>query len=149
MDEIDSLFQPAGERQTEIARFVVKRGGRRDETVSLRDDRRHFCCDGLVCVGYMTVKLGKVSLFEKDTYSLYARFSSVTGLRVGNPSRCSESKSGANRKAGDRPEGSVALVEIRLKDGIQVYGDAIASIKTSGLIGDRYVSIDPGGPKPC
>ena len=41
-------------------------------------------CIGLICVGYMTVKLGKVSLFEGDTYPLHARFASVAGLRVGS-----------------------------------------------------------------
>jgi phospholipid/cholesterol/gamma-HCH transport system substrate-binding protein len=33
----------------------------------------------------------------------------------------------------------------RINRGIKIYDDAIASIKTEGLIGDRYVSIDPGG----
>jgi phospholipid/cholesterol/gamma-HCH transport system substrate-binding protein len=38
-----------------------------------------------------------------------------------------------------------ALVEIRIQKGIKVYDDAIASIKTEGLIGDMFLSIDPGG----
>jgi phospholipid/cholesterol/gamma-HCH transport system substrate-binding protein len=38
-----------------------------------------------------------------------------------------------------------AVVEIRIKKGIKVYDDAIASIKTEGLIGDMFLSIDPGG----
>ena len=39
----------------------------------------------------------------------------------------------------------LAVVELRIRKGIKIYGDAIASIKTEGLIGDNYVSIDPGG----
>jgi phospholipid/cholesterol/gamma-HCH transport system substrate-binding protein len=39
----------------------------------------------------------------------------------------------------------VAMVELRIKPDIKIYEDAIASIKTAGLIGDKYVSIDPGG----
>ncbi len=39
-----------------------------------------FVVIGLLCVGYMTVKLGNVSLFGEDTYVLYARFTSVSGL---------------------------------------------------------------------
>jgi phospholipid/cholesterol/gamma-HCH transport system substrate-binding protein len=39
----------------------------------------------------------------------------------------------------------VAVVELRLRKGIKVYDDAIASIKTEGLIGDSYVSVDAGG----
>ena len=37
------------------------------------------------------------------------------------------------------------MVEIRIQEGIKIYDDAIASIKTEGLIGDQYLSIDPGG----
>jgi len=38
-----------------------------------------------------------------------------------------------------------AVVTISLKKGVTVYDDAIASIKTEGLIGDKYLDIDPGG----
>jgi len=37
-----------------------------------------FVVIGLICVGYMTIKLGKVSLFGDDTYPIYARFTSVS-----------------------------------------------------------------------
>jgi phospholipid/cholesterol/gamma-HCH transport system substrate-binding protein len=39
----------------------------------------------------------------------------------------------------------LAVVELRIRKGVRVYEDAIASIRTEGLIGDRYVSIDAGG----
>ncbi len=42
-------------------------------------------------------------------------------------------------------ERQMALVELRIKKGIKVYDDASASIKTSGLIGDKFIKIDPGG----
>jgi phospholipid/cholesterol/gamma-HCH transport system substrate-binding protein len=42
-------------------------------------------------------------------------------------------------------ENQVVMVEFKIGEGIKVYEDAIASIKTSGLIGDRYVSLDAGG----
>jgi phospholipid/cholesterol/gamma-HCH transport system substrate-binding protein len=38
-----------------------------------------------------------------------------------------------------------AVAELRIQKGIKIYDDAIASIKTEGIIGDRYVSVDPGG----
>jgi phospholipid/cholesterol/gamma-HCH transport system substrate-binding protein len=104
-----------------------------------------FVILGLLCVGYMTVKLGNVSLFGDDTYHLYARFNSVTGLRVGNPVEMLGM--GIGRVAGFRmdQENQVAVVELKIKRDIKVYDDAIASIKTAGLIGDKYVSIDAGG----
>jgi phospholipid/cholesterol/gamma-HCH transport system substrate-binding protein len=42
-------------------------------------------------------------------------------------------------------ENQKAVVEIRVRNGVKVYDDALASIKTEGLIGDKYLSIDPGG----
>jgi len=42
-------------------------------------------------------------------------------------------------------ENQQVVVEFKINKGIEVYDDAIASIKTEGLIGDKYVAIDPGG----
>ena len=44
-----------------------------------------FLVFGLLCIGYMTVKLGHVSLLGDNSYSLFARFTTVTGLRAGSP----------------------------------------------------------------
>ncbi len=44
-----------------------------------------FVVLGLLCVGYLTLKLGEISLFGDNSYSLYARFTSVSGLRIGSP----------------------------------------------------------------
>jgi phospholipid/cholesterol/gamma-HCH transport system substrate-binding protein len=38
-----------------------------------------------------------------------------------------------------------ATVEVRIRQGIEIYDDAIASIRTEGLIGDKYLRLDPGG----
>jgi phospholipid/cholesterol/gamma-HCH transport system substrate-binding protein len=42
-------------------------------------------------------------------------------------------------------ERQMALVEMKIKKGMKVYDDASATVKSSGLIGDKYVKIDPGG----
>ena len=104
-----------------------------------------FVIIGLVCVGYMTAKLGDVSLFGDDSYTLYARFNSVSGLRVGNSVEMLGMEIG--KVAGFKldQDDLLAMVELRIKPDIKIYEDAIASIKTAGLIGDKYVSIDPGG----
>ena len=107
-----------------------------------------FVVVGLLCVGYMAVKLVKVSLWGDNTYTLYARFTSASGLRVGNPVEMFGIQIG---EAGDLEmdqKDQLALVQLKIKKGIRIYGDANASIKTEGLIGDRYVSIDPGGAAP-
>ena len=104
-----------------------------------------FVVIGLLCVGYMTVKLGKVSLFGDDNYTLYAGFCSVSGLRVDSPVEINGIEVGRIKRLSMDQEKQAALVELRIRKGIKVYADAIASIKTSGLIGDKFVKIDPGG----
>ncbi len=104
-----------------------------------------FVVVGLLCVGYMTVKLGKVSFFREDYYSLYARFTSASGLRDGGPVEIDGIEVGRVGQMSIDQERQMAVVELKIKKGIKVYGDALASIKTAGLIGDKFVKIDPGG----
>ena len=104
-----------------------------------------FVVIGLLCIGYMTVKLGNIGFFGEDTYPLLARFSSVQGLRDGSSVEMLGIDIGRVQKLTMDQKKQLAVVEFRIKKGIKIYDDAIASIKTEGLIGDRYVSIDPGG----
>jgi phospholipid/cholesterol/gamma-HCH transport system substrate-binding protein len=48
-------------------------------------------------------------------------------------------------KLGLDQKDQLATVELKLNKDVKVYGDAVASIKSAGLIGDRFISIDPGG----
>ena len=104
-----------------------------------------FVVFGLLCVGYMTVKLGHISLFGDTSYPLLARFTSVSGLRVGSSVTMYGIGIGEVDKLTMDQNKQMALVELRIQRGVKIYDDAIASIRTEGLIGDRYVSIDPGG----
>jgi phospholipid/cholesterol/gamma-HCH transport system substrate-binding protein len=104
-----------------------------------------FVVVGLLCVGYMTVKLGDVSLFGDNSYSLYAKFNTVSGLKVGNPVEMLGMGIGRVSEFKMDQDNQVAVVELKINKGIKIYDDAIASIKTAGLIGDKYVSIDAGG----
>ena len=104
-----------------------------------------FVVAGLICVGYMTVKLGKVSLFGEETYPLKARFASVSGLRVGSPVEIYGIEVGSVMHLGIDAERQMGVVDMTINKGVKVYDDAAATIKTAGLIGDKYVKVDPGG----
>jgi phospholipid/cholesterol/gamma-HCH transport system substrate-binding protein len=104
-----------------------------------------FVTAGLLCVGYMAVKLGDFSPFAEDPQVLYARFNSVSGLKVGSPVEIFGIQVGNVQKIEIDSAKGMALVQIGLKKGIKVYDDAIASIKTAGLIGDKFIQVDPGG----
>ncbi len=104
-----------------------------------------FMIVGLFFVGYMTIKLGKISLFGNDYYPLYAHFGSVSGLKVDSPVEIYGIEVGQIERLTIDKEKQTALAELRVKKDIAVYDDARATIKTSGLIGDKFVNIDPGG----
>ncbi len=104
-----------------------------------------FVVIGLLCVAYMTVKLGKVSLFGDNYYSLYARFGSVSGLREGSPIEIDGIEVGRVARLTLDQEKQLPLVALKIRKGVRVYDDASAAIKTAGLIGDKFVKIDPGG----
>ncbi len=104
-----------------------------------------FVAIGLLGVGYMTIKLGKVSLFGSDYTTLYARFSTVTGLKQGSPVEIHGIEVGRVASMTLDGEKQSAVLEIKIRRDITVYDDAIASIKTAGLIGDKFVNLDPGG----
>ena len=104
-----------------------------------------FLVFGLLCIGYMAVKLGHVSLFGDNAYSLFARFTTVSGLRAGSPVNMLGIEVGRVGRLTMDQKDQEAVVEIRIQKDIKVYDDAIASIKAEGLIGDMFLSIDPGG----
>jgi len=104
-----------------------------------------FVVIGLFCIGYMTVKLGNVGFVGDNSYSLFAKFNTVTGLREGNPVNMLGLEIGKVETFTLDQENQQVQLEFKINTGIEIYDDAIASIKTEGLIGDRYVAIDPGG----
>jgi phospholipid/cholesterol/gamma-HCH transport system substrate-binding protein len=104
-----------------------------------------FVIFGLLFVGYMTVKSGKVDFLGDNSYSLVAKFTTVTGLRIGSPVNILGIDVGRVDKITMDQVNQKAVVEIRIKKDIKIYDDAIAAIKTEGMIGDKYLDIDPGG----
>jgi phospholipid/cholesterol/gamma-HCH transport system substrate-binding protein len=104
-----------------------------------------FVMIGLLCVGYLTVQLGRIPILEGDTYRLNARFTSVSGLKAGSAVNMFGIEVGRVNRLGMDQQSQQATVELVIRKDIKIYEDAIASIKTEGLIGDKYISIDPGG----
>ena len=104
-----------------------------------------FVVFGLICIGYMTVKLGNVYILGDNSYPLIAKFTSASGLKIGNPVIVLGIQVGRVEQITMDQENQKAVVLIRIRNDVKVYDDAIAAIKTEGLIGDKYMSIDAGG----
>ena len=104
-----------------------------------------FVVLGLVCVSYLTIKLGRMEVFDPSGYTVTARFSSVTGLRTGANVEIAGVPVGRVTSIRLDPQTFMADVDLRINDGVNLSDDVMASVKTSGLIGDKYISLAPGG----
>ncbi|MGV3662734.1 MAG: outer membrane lipid asymmetry maintenance protein MlaD [Prosthecobacter sp.] len=103
-----------------------------------------FVMLGLAAVAYLTVKLGAGSLIGGDTYVIEARFTNAGGLNTGSSVVVAGVSVG--RVEGIRVDDKdySAIATLRVKSGLNLPTDTIASIKTTGLIGDKYVLLAPG-----
>ena len=102
-----------------------------------------FVLVGIAALTYLAVKLGKLEVIGGNHYEIQAEFDSVAGLKTGATVEVAGVQVGQVKKIG--LNGDRAVVSFTLTPGVKLYGDAIASIKTRGLIGDKYVSLSPGG----
>ena len=102
-----------------------------------------FVLIGLLALGWMSVKLGRVHLLGSRGYVVSADFPSVGGLKAGSTIEIAGVEIGrVDRILLHDYQARVVMV---IQPGIKLQDDAIASIKTKGLIGERYVRISPGG----
>ncbi len=102
-----------------------------------------FVLAGILCLAYLSIRLGDVNILGKDTYEVYAIFSDVGDLRAGAPVVI------AGVRVGKVTDISLdnyrARVVLSVEEGVALQEDVIASVKTQGLIGEKYVELTPGG----
>ena len=104
-----------------------------------------FVLIGLICVAYLTIKLGKMEWMGDNHYLLSARFDSVSGLRTGAGVELAGVQVGQVDSISLDHKTMQALVKFKIQNGVKLSDDVIVSVKTAGLIGDKYVNITPGG----
>ena len=102
-----------------------------------------FVILGALAMGYLSIKLGRVELLGSGGYQVIANFPSVGGLKSGSSVEIAGVEIGRVEKI--RLVDDEAQAVLRINDGIQLQDDSIASIKTKGLIGEKYIRISPGG----
>lgn len=104
-----------------------------------------FVILGAALLLYMSVSIGGASLSGAGQYTLIARFESTSGLKEGAFVEAAGVRVGQAKSITFDAEAYEAVVEIVLDDSVQVPDDSIASIRTAGIIGDRFIKISPGG----
>ncbi len=101
-----------------------------------------FVVLGVLALGYLSIKLGRVALLAGGGYNVIADFPSVGGLRVGASVEIAGVEIGRVESIGLADY--QARVTLHLNSGVQLQEDSIASIKTKGLIGEKFIRISPG-----
>lgn len=104
-----------------------------------------FLVLGFACFAYLSVKLGDVNLFGDETYHLSARFHSVSGLKEGDIVEMAGVQIGTVKTIDLDPEEYEAVVHFDIRGEVRLQEDSIASIRTAGIIGSKYIDITPGG----
>jgi len=100
----------------------------------------------IVILSFMTFKVGGFELFKKKGYTVYVTFRNVMGI----DKRTKVKVAGVDAGIIDDIvlEDGKARLRIKMYEGIKLYSDASAYIKTTGLIGDRFLEIRPGSTMP-
>lgn len=102
-----------------------------------------FLLIGLLALGYLAIKLGRMEVIGNSGYTVYATFANVAGLRIGSAVEIAGVEVGRVERI--HLKNYQAVVDFRLDQGIVLPEDSIASIRTKGLIGEQFVRISPGG----
>ncbi|WP_319470861.1 outer membrane lipid asymmetry maintenance protein MlaD [uncultured Pseudodesulfovibrio sp.] len=104
-----------------------------------------FVLVGLIAIAYMSIKLGNVQMFSDKYYPVRANFTDISGLKVNAPVQMFGVKIGFVETIGLDQKDAVASVIMMIDKEVKLTDDAIVSVKTNGLIGDKYLKIAPGG----
>jgi len=102
-----------------------------------------FMVVGIVCLAFLSIKLGRMEVLGSSGYNVRAVFTETGGLRSGASVVIAGVEIG--RVKAITLEDYEAHVLLNINGGVEIQEDSIASIKTRGLIGEKFVDISPGG----
>ncbi len=102
-----------------------------------------FVLVGIVCLGYLSIKLGKLELIGGNVYEVVAQFNTASGLKAGSSIEIAGVEVGRVRAIVLQEDR--AAVTLAVDNTVKLYTDTIASIKTRGIIGEKFLALSPGG----
>lgn len=104
-----------------------------------------FLLAGFISFAWISIKMGDLRVFAEESYPVTARFTSISGLKEGATIELAGVKVGKVSRI-ELDEGEYeAVVHLDISTAIQLTDDSIASIRTAGIIGDRFIKLTPGG----
>ncbi len=130
---------------------MTEESSKTDQDVSFKPPRKSFSLEiivgifgllGLLAFGYLAINIGGLKLFKGNQYQVLAEFDNISGLTIGAPVEIAGVPIGevSSIKLSD----TTAVVVLDIDINHQLRDDDIASIRTKGIIGDKYLRISPG-----
>ena len=104
-----------------------------------------FLLAGFISFSWLAVKMGDINPFANETYPVTARFTSISGLKEGTTIELAGVVVGKVSKIELDAGEYEAVVHLNIDKTVALTDDSIASIRTSGIIGDKFIKLTPGG----
>jgi phospholipid/cholesterol/gamma-HCH transport system substrate-binding protein len=102
-----------------------------------------FVLLGIAAIVWFAIQAGAGAAIGGSSYEFNARFANIGGLKAGSQVFIAGVPVGRVERI-DLSSQYAAIVRLSVKQEVHLPSDTIASIKTSGLIGDKYVALAPG-----
>jgi phospholipid/cholesterol/gamma-HCH transport system substrate-binding protein len=105
-----------------------------------------FVTIGIAAILFLALKVGNLtSVSSAPGYRLQAAFDNIGGLKLRAPVKAAGVVVGRVEQIKLDPQTYQAVVSMKIDRGFQFTKDTIASILTSGLLGEVYIGLDSGG----
>ncbi len=100
---------------------------------------------GLAAFFFLAIKMGDINIWGDDRYQVMARFTSTSGLKEGAYVEIAGVRVGRVKSIEFDEESYESIVKLAIPKDVQLQEDTIASVRTAGIIGDKFIKLTPGG----
>jgi phospholipid/cholesterol/gamma-HCH transport system substrate-binding protein len=104
-----------------------------------------FLLIGIAALGYLSIKLGKMEVLGNEGYTVHAEFVDAGGIKAGSVVEIAGVQVGKVQAIMLDKKDFQASVSLVIDKGVEIQDDAIASVKTKGIIGEKFIKLTPGG----
>jgi phospholipid/cholesterol/gamma-HCH transport system substrate-binding protein len=104
-----------------------------------------FIAIGICTLAWLPVILGKLDISYVHSYEVQGGFDSVAGLKEGATVEIAGVVVGRVERINLDQKKKTALVTMRIRQGTRLTDDVIASVRTRGILGDKFILLAPGG----
>ena len=101
----------------------------------------------IFCGLFLYTAFHRIDLGKPEGYLLHASFNKIGGLEMGADVRINGIKVGSVTRIHLNPQTFMAEIEMTIKEGIYLPQDSVIAVADSGMLGTKYIRVDPGKQK--